>query len=262
MFEGAYFKQSRSDPARWSRPIAAPYGGPVAPRSGSHERRNGSHARRGKERQGTDVDHVASLLLGLGNGGVYAALALALVLTYRSSGVINFATGAIALYVGLHVRVAAPGRAAPVPPRAARSRSTSAPSSALFPAATIALAASPRCSARCSTCVVFRPLRDAPPLAQAVASLGVLVVIQGVDGDHRGHRAGGVKAIFPAERWELGLADGAVGPLLPRRRHRAGHRRRSAASTGSPGSGSSPGPRPSRRPAPTSAASRPTASRS
>ena len=45
------------------------------------------------------MEHVGSLLLGLGNGGVFAALALALVLTYRSSGVINFATGAIALYV-------------------------------------------------------------------------------------------------------------------------------------------------------------------
>jgi branched-subunit amino acid ABC-type transport system permease component len=39
------------------------------------------------------------LLLGLGNGAVYAALALALVMTYRSSGVVNFATGAIALYI-------------------------------------------------------------------------------------------------------------------------------------------------------------------
>ena len=45
------------------------------------------------------MEHVGSLLLGLGNGGVFAALGLALVLTYRSSGVINFATGAIALYV-------------------------------------------------------------------------------------------------------------------------------------------------------------------
>ena len=34
------------------------------------------------------------LLLGLGNGGVFAALAVALVDTYRSSGVLNFATGA------------------------------------------------------------------------------------------------------------------------------------------------------------------------
>ena len=38
------------------------------------------------------------LFLGLGNGGVFAALAMALVVTYRSSGVLNFATGAQALY--------------------------------------------------------------------------------------------------------------------------------------------------------------------
>ena len=37
-------------------------------------------------------------LLGLGNGGVFAALAMALVVTYRASGVLNFATGAQALY--------------------------------------------------------------------------------------------------------------------------------------------------------------------
>ena len=45
------------------------------------------------------MDHIGSLLLGLGNGAVFAAIAVALVVTYRSSGVINFATGAIALYV-------------------------------------------------------------------------------------------------------------------------------------------------------------------
>ena len=38
--------------------------------------------------------------LGLGNGATFAALGLALVLVYRSSGVINFATGAQALYAG------------------------------------------------------------------------------------------------------------------------------------------------------------------
>ena len=42
--------------------------------------------------------YVVFLLLGLANGAVFAALALALVVTYRSSGVINFATGAIALF--------------------------------------------------------------------------------------------------------------------------------------------------------------------
>src|SRR3984885_7825148 len=38
------------------------------------------------------------LFLGLGNGAVFAALAMALVVTFRSSGVLNFATGAQALY--------------------------------------------------------------------------------------------------------------------------------------------------------------------
>ena len=41
--------------------------------------------------------HLIFLLLGLANGAVFAALALALVVTYRSSGVLNFATGTIAL---------------------------------------------------------------------------------------------------------------------------------------------------------------------
>jgi len=36
---------------------------------------------------------VVFLLLGLGNGAVFGALALALNLTYRSSGVINFVEG-------------------------------------------------------------------------------------------------------------------------------------------------------------------------
>ena len=44
------------------------------------------------------MEHVVFLVLGLGNGAVFAALALALVVTYRSSGVVNFATGTIALY--------------------------------------------------------------------------------------------------------------------------------------------------------------------
>ena len=42
--------------------------------------------------------HAVFLLLGLANGAVFASLALALVVTFRSSGVINFATGAIALF--------------------------------------------------------------------------------------------------------------------------------------------------------------------
>src|SRR6476620_5637838 len=40
--------------------------------------------------------HLVFLLFGLANGAIYAALALTLVVTYSSSGVINFATGGLA----------------------------------------------------------------------------------------------------------------------------------------------------------------------
>ena len=43
-------------------------------------------------------NYLIFLLLGLANGAVFASLALALVVTFRSSGVINFATGTIGLY--------------------------------------------------------------------------------------------------------------------------------------------------------------------
>ena len=42
---------------------------------------------------------VLFLILGLGSGAVYASLALGLVVTYRSSGVVNLASGAVALYI-------------------------------------------------------------------------------------------------------------------------------------------------------------------
>ncbi len=49
--------------------------------------------------------HLVFLLLGLANGAVFASLALALVVTYRSSGVINFATSGIALVTAYELRV-------------------------------------------------------------------------------------------------------------------------------------------------------------
>ena len=44
------------------------------------------------------TDYLNFMLLGVGNAAVFAALAVALVVCYRSSGVVNFATGALALH--------------------------------------------------------------------------------------------------------------------------------------------------------------------
>ena len=52
--------------------------------------------------------------------------------------------------------------------------------------------------------LVFRPLRDAPQLAQAVASLGVLVVMQGALAVRLGTAPISVAPLFVKQRWVLG----------------------------------------------------------
>jgi ABC-type branched-subunit amino acid transport system ATPase component/branched-subunit amino acid ABC-type transport system permease component len=142
------------------------------------------------------------MLLGLGNGGVFAALALALVLTYRSSGVINFATGAIALHGAYTYASLRNGELLLLIPGLPSSIDMGGPMGFL-PAAALALAMNAVLGALLYL-VVFRPLRDAPPLARAVASLGVLVVIQEMMAIRKGTSAVSVAGIFPAERWEVG----------------------------------------------------------
>ena len=113
-------------------------------------------------------------VLGLGTGALIAGLGLSLVATYRGSGTINIATGAIAMfgayvYYGLHVggyllfpdlHIAGPGLVEPV-----------------IPAVLITLI----------TCtvlgvvlhyLVMRPLRQQSALAKLVASVGILLIIE------------------------------------------------------------------------------------
>ena len=53
-------------------------------------------------------------LLGLGSGALIAGIALGVVLTYRGSGIINLATGGMAMFAGYCVLGADHGSAAPV----------------------------------------------------------------------------------------------------------------------------------------------------
>ena len=148
------------------------------------------------------MTHVTSLLLGLGNGGVYAALAIALVLTYRSSGVINFATGAMALYSAYTYSFLRQGTLL-IPIPGAPSSVSLGVTLGFVPSVVIALAISAALGALLYG-VVFRPLRHAPPLSRLVASLGVLLVIEGVMVNRVGDAPVSVASIFPATRWQLG----------------------------------------------------------
>ncbi len=124
-------------------------------------------------------DYVGYLLSGLGGGAVVAFLALGLVLSHRTSGVINFAHAAMGMYVafaffelratGVLVLpvIGLPARVALVP----RPTLVTALSVTLVLAALVGLLV---------YALVFRPLRRAPALARVVASLGLLLYIQEV----------------------------------------------------------------------------------
>ncbi|HKN92754.1 MAG TPA: ABC transporter permease [Thermoleophilaceae bacterium] len=104
------------------------------------------------------------VLLGLGSGALIAGIALAVVLTYRGSGIINLATGAIAMLSGYAYWSLKTGEYGGV-------HFATAPALVLTLAFTLLVGV-------LIEFVAFRPLRTASPLAKLVSSLGVLLVAQ------------------------------------------------------------------------------------
>ena len=141
-------------------------------------------------------------MLGLGNGAVFAALALALVVTYRSSGVLNFATSAIAMFGAYTYGFLRKGALMLIVPGLPRRYHLSGPLS-FWPAflATVALSA---LLGIIIYAVVFRPLRSAVPVAKAVASLGVTVLLTSLISQASGKEQVIVKPIFPQHAYTFG----------------------------------------------------------
>jgi branched-subunit amino acid ABC-type transport system permease component len=117
------------------------------------------------------------MLAGLGGGAVVASLALGLVLSFRSSGVVNFAHAAMGMYVAyafFEFRETG-DLVLPVlglPERVhllARPTLVSALIVAILLGAVVGLVV---------YVLVFRPLRQSPVLARVVASLGLLLYLQ------------------------------------------------------------------------------------
>jgi branched-chain amino acid transport system permease protein len=102
-------------------------------------------------------------LLGLGTGALIAGIALGVVLTYRGSGIINLATGAVAMVAGYSFWSLKSGfygfTLGTVP--------------ALIVTVLVAILVGVLMEV-----LVFRPLRTASPLAKLVASLGILLTLQ------------------------------------------------------------------------------------
>jgi branched-chain amino acid transport system permease protein len=120
-------------------------------------------------------DETRALLLGLGTGCLVAALALGVVLTYKGSGVINFASGAMAMYSAYAYDALRRDGEIFLPPLP---RGVSFGGAlAFWPALATTLALAALLGLACHL-LVFRPLRQAPPLMKVVASVGVLITLQ------------------------------------------------------------------------------------
>jgi len=102
-------------------------------------------------------------LLGLGSGALIAGIALAVVLTYRGSGIINIATGGVAMLAGYTFWSLKTGEYG--------TEFGTAPALLITLVVTLVIGA-------LIELVAFRPLRNAAPLAKLVSSLGVLLVAQ------------------------------------------------------------------------------------
>ena len=122
--------------------------------------------------------YVEFLLLGLGNGGVFAALAVALVVTYRSSGVLNFATGAQALYAAYTYSLLRNGQLLDPIPGLSPTISVGSPWG-FWPALLATLAIQAVLGAVCYL-LIFRPLRNHRPVTKAVASIGLMGLLTAV----------------------------------------------------------------------------------
>jgi branched-chain amino acid transport system permease protein len=106
---------------------------------------------------------IVFVLLGLAQGGVYAGLATSVVLTYRGSGIVNMATGAMAMVSAYALWAFRSNRFGFTLPSAV------AVVAAVLVTVVVGVI---------SEFVIFQRLRTASPLAKLLASLGVMLVLQ------------------------------------------------------------------------------------
>ena len=120
------------------------------------------------------TDYAFYLLLGSGAGAIIAVLGLGLVVTYQGSGVVNFAYGAMTMWV-VYVYADLRDGAYVFPVPGLPDRYHFNDDVGFLPALTLALLT----AALMGLAVyffVFKPLAKAPALAKVVASVGLVVV--------------------------------------------------------------------------------------
>ena len=133
-------------------------------------------------------DILLFVLLGLGAGAVFAGIAMAVVITYRGSGIINLSTGAVSMVAAYSFWALKTGHFGTT--------------FSTVPAIAITLSVSVGVGVL-SELAVFRPLRTSSALAKLVASLGILLILQATMLLWFSSAPKQIPSIFPTEIWEV-----------------------------------------------------------
>jgi branched-chain amino acid transport system permease protein len=152
------------------------------------------------------------VLLGLGPGALIAGIALGVVLAYRGAGVINLATGALAMlgaYVFYGLRTGGYLFLPPIPfaPHTVSLGGTWG----TLPAILVAVAVCALTGALFDL-LVLRRLRGAAPLAKLLASLGLLITIQAIAVLRFGTSGQAAPAVLPNGPGDVVHVGGATVP--------------------------------------------------
>lgn len=133
-----------------------------------------------------DVDlFLSQLLNGLSAGAIYASLALAIVLIFRTTGILNFAQGEMALFA-TYVTWWLTDRGLPVWLAIVISAALAFVGGALIER------------------VVIRPFEKASPLVIVIATLGLFLALNSFAQVIFGTDAKQLQSVFPTTVWELG----------------------------------------------------------
>ncbi len=143
------------------------------------------------------------LLAGLGSGAVYAALSLGLVITYKGTGVINFAAGAMGAWSGYVYSQLRSSGTLVFPVVLVHPSVHLARQLPVIPAVLICVVAGVLVGLAVHV-LVFRPLRSAPVLAKVVASAGVMLALQALIVQRFGSSTVIVAPILPSGSLAIG----------------------------------------------------------
>ncbi|WP_433622197.1 ABC transporter permease subunit [Nocardia sp. CA-120079] len=156
-------------------------------------------------------------LIGLGTGALYSGLGLSLVTAFKGTGVVNFAQGAIAMFVAFQFSMLRNIGVMYFPwphlfPGCPTELTISDTGVGWVPALLLSLATALLLGALLHY-LVFRPLRAAPVLVKVVASVGVLLYVQGVAANNFQDQSADIPPTLPTDTWNNFLGLGSVPSL-------------------------------------------------